>query len=170
MSSVKLYQQLENTLSPSLRHLAAPPEPKAPPPPPMCVLKRTGTRPFRFHGRQIASGTGWNSSARSWYEINLYVSEGDSIVTELRLFNKSTSSTDLFRVNEHDDWDAAIDWLERYNPAHDLAVDMSIDDPQLSIAEVSLRGLHLRRMMAELKQQYQSTLGELLYALKNQTD
>jgi hypothetical protein len=166
MSSIKLYQQMENTLSPSLRHLATPPEPKAPPQPPLCTLKRTGARPFRFHGRQVAGGTGWNTTAHSWYEINLYVTEGDSVVTELRLFCKNVNGTDLFRVNEHEDWDMAIAWLERYNPANDLTVDLNIDDSTLSIAEVSLRGLQLRRAMAELKMQFQSTLGELLYALK----
>ena len=63
MSSVKLYQQVANAISPQLRHLAEPPAEVMPiaeappaPLPPMQSLKRSGERPYVAHAASLEFG------------------------------------------------------------------------------------------------------------------
>lgn len=190
MSNVQLYTQVAAEVSPSLRPLV--PEPAgapmaaadddfaaeaflespsatgAPGGMPMMeqCLRVTGQRPRRFMGRHVAMATGWNNAVERWYEINLYESDAGHIVCDVRLFNKSADNSDLYRVARAADWAGAVSWLEGYDPAHDLVCNVGVDDETLSAADVSLRGIMIRQAILELKTQYQSLVGNLLYELK----
>ncbi|MEM8800734.1 MAG: hypothetical protein AAGF15_11720 [Pseudomonadota bacterium] len=189
MSNVQLYKQIADTVSPPLRSIVPEPEmadgdtamealteeffsetapaseefvmPMLPQ-----TLRVTGGRPVKFTGRHVAMATGWNTGVSQWYEINLYETEGDEIICEIRLFNKDEGSTDLYRVTKHQSWESAVSWFESYNPSNDLVCHVSVDDERLSAAEVSLRGIRIRQQMLELQTQYQTILGNLLYELK----
>ncbi|MEM7568212.1 MAG: hypothetical protein AAF337_00315 [Pseudomonadota bacterium] len=129
-------------------------------------LRITGTRPMTFTGRHVAMATGWNNTVPRWYEINLYESESGDIVCDVRLFGKSPDHHDLYRVGTEADWSSAVRWLESYNPAHDLSCDIAVDDESLSAAEIALQGISLRQEVFELRNQYDSLVGDLLYQLK----
>lgn len=189
MSNVQLYQQMADTVSPQLRNIVPSAEPAEEAPAveefaadvfseapaqgaafsmPMLAqsLRVTGGRPVNFTGRHLAMANGWNNGVARWYEINLYETDGGQIVCDIRLFNKDPDSTDLYRATTHDSWASAVAWLEAYNPAHDMICDLSLDDEALSAAEISLQGIRIRQQMLELRTQYQTTLGNLLYELK----
>ncbi|MEM6681112.1 MAG: hypothetical protein AAF607_02620 [Pseudomonadota bacterium] len=189
MSNVQLYSQVAAEVAPSLRSivpegaepmlaeedfapeefLAEEPSNAAPTMPQMPFrLRITGARPMHFTGRHLAMATAWSTSAPRWYEINLYETDSDEIICDVRLFHKAEGSSDLYRVTKHSDWHGAIDWLENYNTGHDIICDVGVDDAALSAAEVSLRGITVRQHILELKTQYQTILGNLLYELKVQ--
>lgn len=192
MTNVQMYTQVASEVSPSLRTIVPSPTDAGeaeladafaddilqdvptpqPPSSPAAMpamehnLRITGSRPLRFEGRHLAMATGWNTAVPRWYEINLYEATSGDIVCDVRLFNKSDEMHDLYRVSRHASWQSAAAWLEGYNPGHDLVCQVAVDDEQLSAAEVSLHGIAIRQQILELKTQYQTLIGHLLYQLK----
>jgi hypothetical protein len=177
MSSVKLYQQVANAISPQLRHLAEPPAaaemppapvaqaaPPAPTIPPMS-LRRTGERPYVFSGKPVATLSGYSTQLPFWYEINVYQDAADEYVTDLRLFHKDPNSADMFRVVEHDDMDSIFEYLERYDPSADLDPGKSIAEPTASSAMLALNAARLQLRVNQLTRHYQAVVGDLLQAL-----
>lgn len=189
MSNVQLYSQVAAEVSPSLRQVipetpetetadfaddfvsdalpsAASDAFSAPSPILDYVLRVTGSRPERFSGRHIAMATGWNNTVPRWYEINLYETEDGHIIVDVRLFHKSDDDSDLYHVETLNTWTEAARWLEGYNPANDIVCHVQVDDDRLSAAEVSLSGIALRQTILELRTQFRSLVGDLLYQLK----
>ncbi|MEO0411350.1 MAG: hypothetical protein AAF221_05865 [Pseudomonadota bacterium] len=190
MSNVQLYSQVANEVSPSLRQIvpeagdsaieeiesdfsadaleavsAGTPAPAQSPLLEQC-LRVTGSRPERFVGRHVAMATGWNNAVARWYEINLYEAQSGEIVCDVRLFNKTSDAHDLYRVAKVRDWRAAAAWLETYNPAKDLVCHVNVDDETLSAAEISLQGITIRQQILEMRTQFRTMVGDLLYQLK----
>jgi hypothetical protein len=175
MSSVKLYQQVANAISPQLRHLAEPPVEAMPiaeappaPLPPMQSLKRSGERPYVAHAAPVATLSGYSTELPFWYEINVYRTVADAYVTDIRLFHKNPNSADMFRVVEHDDMDDVFNYLERYDPSADLDPGRSISEPTASSASLALNAARLQLRVNQLTRHYQATVSELLNALHKQ--
>jgi hypothetical protein len=175
MSSVKLYQQVANAISPQLRHLAEPPADVMPvaaapvaPLPPLQSLRRTGERPYVANAAPVATLSGYSSELPFWYEINVYQNVSDDYVTDIRLFHKNPDSADMFRVVEHADLDDVFSYLERYDPSADLDPGRSISEPNASSASLALNAARLQLRVNQLTRHYQATVSELLNALHKQ--
>jgi len=181
MSNVQLYSQVAEEVGPALRSIVPEPsdadnsfdadefavseETSSAPTSMPFRLRVTGNRPHEFTGRHIAMATGWNNAVARWYEINLYQTDTSEVVCDIRLFNKDPEANDLYRVKQLPDWASAVSWLETYNAAHDLICDIGVDSDELSAAEVSLRGITIKAQILELKTQYQTIVGNLLFEL-----
>jgi hypothetical protein len=175
MSSVKLYQQVANAISPQLRHLVEPPvaAPIAPveaPRPPLQKLRRTGERPFIGHISEVATSSGYSTELPFWYEVNVYRTPDDSLVTDIRLFNKNPNMTDLFRVREHEDMEAVFAYFESYDASADLTPGRDVSSPTASSAALALSAARLQLQVNQLTRHYEAMIGDLLQALNKYLD
>ncbi len=132
------------------------------------TLRRSGARPYRFQGTEICSAVGWAEKLSVWHEINLFQSTAGKVVIDIRVFRKSPTEKDLFRVEERDSIEDAISFLESYDPTQDVLVDIPLDDPGVSLAELSLNGIVLRQRIDHTRRQYDALLGDLLHEIERQ--
>lgn len=128
-------------------------------------LRRTGERPLVFRGEEICCATSYVAGPPFWYEINVFRTGNDTFVADIRMFTKSENEKDRFVSHHAETFDEALSWLESYDPAGDIRVDLPLDDPHMPIAELGLRAAAVRLKVAEARRQYRDLLGDMLYAL-----
>ncbi|MGF1453881.1 MAG: hypothetical protein ACFB6R_00745 [Alphaproteobacteria bacterium] len=132
------------------------------------TLRRTGARPYRFQGTEICSAVGWAEKLAVWHEINIFQSVAGKVIVDVRVFRKSPTERDLFHVEERESIEDAISFLESYDPTQDVLVDIPLDDPAISLAELSLNGIVLRQRIDQTRRQYDALLGDLLHEIERQ--
>jgi hypothetical protein len=115
---------------------------------------------------ELCSATGHCGEGRLWHEINLWRTDEDRVVVDLRVFKKSPTEKDAFYIVEVDTLDEAAAWLEGFDPRQDVAVDLPLDEPCVAMADLGIRAAALRLRLDEATRQYRAVLGDLLYALK----
>ncbi len=132
---------------------------------PVQALKRTGRRPLLFNGQTIATLCGVTPALPFWYELNVHRTVIGSYVTDVRLFHKSPDHHDLFWVEEHDEMDGVVAYLERYDPSGDISVPREMATRAGSAAELALRTARLQMQVDAITQHYRALVGELLHTL-----
>lgn len=164
MMSVKLHDRADASL---LSHLGAPVQQRlreiAVPAMPMQSLRRTGMRPYGFNGAPLATVSGITPGLPFWYELNVFTTVVETYVCDVRLFHK-TDAPDLFRVVEQDDFEDALAWFERYDPAHDVRPGPALTDAKSNAAR-AIECARLQLELAAVVDHYRIVVGQLLTAL-----
>ncbi|WP_375401787.1 hypothetical protein [uncultured Sphingomonas sp.] len=132
---------------------------------PLRSLRRTGRRPLPFNGETLATVCGVTPSLPFWYEINVHRTVVGSYLTDVRLFNKTADELDLFWVQEHDELEDAVAYLERYDPAGDVTPPRQVAEIASSPVELALRIARLQLRVDQITQHYRALVGDLLNTL-----
>jgi hypothetical protein len=61
--------------------------------------------------------------------------------------------------------DAALGWLQAFDPTADLGADIDASDRRVSTTDIALRAAALRQRADRIELQYRSMIGELLYRM-----
>ncbi|MEO0498058.1 MAG: hypothetical protein AAF141_11950 [Pseudomonadota bacterium] len=129
-------------------------------------LRRTGQRPMSFTGRELCSAMSYASGTPLWYEINLYQTDDDDFVVDVRMFSKSENERDIHRAHRVSTVDAMFEWLEGHDPILDIESDcMTLSSDTMSPTEVALRAADIRMRVDEGRRQYRDLVGQILYDL-----
>jgi hypothetical protein len=72
---------------------------------------------------------------------------------------------DVFHARIFPDLDAALGWLQAFNPTADLDADIDSSDRSISTTDIALRAATLRQQTDRVEQQYRVMIGELLYRM-----
>ena len=129
-------------------------------------LRRTGARPVQFDGMLFAGMTGWNANSEMWHEINLYKRSDGIIIVDLRVFKKAPDRKDCFHVVQCDTLDEAATWLQAYDPGADIEIEIELDNPAMSLADLTVQAADLKIHLAEVDKQYRSLIGDLFYQIR----
>lgn len=143
----------------------APTSPQRAPTARKTTLRRTGARPLQFVGAELCSAMSYGPGSTFWYEVNLFQTADQKFIVDIRLFSKTGEDQDRFFVKMVSSFDEVMDYLETYEPANDLRVDLAIDDEGTPIAELCLQAVSLRARIHDARRQFRSIVGEVLYEL-----
>jgi hypothetical protein len=168
MTSLNL-QPLASENASQFRHLDAPTQARvqdlqtrALPPQ---ALRRTGLRPYAFNGVLVAMVSGITPALPYWYELNVYRTVLGTYVSDVRLFQKDSDRSDLFRVEEHADLDAVMSYFESYDPADDLQPAAQVMDQSTSNTRLALAAARLQMEVNQISDHYKALIGTFLQDL-----
>ena len=125
-------------------------------------IKRSGARPLKFTGSELAMAMSFTPDCPYWYEINLYRTTDSRFVVAVRLFHQSEDATDTIEAAQFDALEDALWHIETYDAANDLTVPMHQDPSDVSSAELAASAMELRSMIKIARHHYQSLAGEFL--------
>ncbi len=131
---------------------------------PQIILRRSGTKPYRFAGSVLAEANGYSSTCNLWHEINLYRHDDGGYVVNIRTFAKSASARDGFFVRRVDTMEDVLEVLEKHDAALDIKVSFSPSD-QITPATAMLKAVALRTSIDEAVRDYRALAGEVMYQL-----
>jgi hypothetical protein len=130
------------------------------------VLRRTGMRPFAVIARELASATSYQpGGAPFWYEVNLFSTVDGGHLIDIRRFDKTEGSSDLFRVIECYDLDSVIEALENFDPASDIVPKINLEIER-STVELAIAAATLKLSMLESRRQFRELVGDILHGLE----
>lgn len=127
------------------------------------TLRRTGRRPVFFEGVELCMAMSYVPGAAFWYEINIYRTVSDGFVVYVRLFSKKEQDTDLYRVFEAGSFEEVISFLEDYDAAEDVRIDVLADDQSAPLSELVVRALALRARIDDARRQFSALVGQILF-------
>jgi hypothetical protein len=130
------------------------------------TLRRSGARPMSFIGSELCSSMSYEPGTPLWYEISVYRTSSRSFVANVKMFSKNEDEKDRFSAYEAESFDEALAWLESYEPANDIRIDLPFDDPGLPAVELGIRAAAASMRLAEARRQYRDLVGEVLFALE----
>ncbi|MEL6318840.1 MAG: hypothetical protein AAFR16_14505, partial [Pseudomonadota bacterium] len=134
--------------------------------PKQITLRRTGAAPLTFVGGELAHAMSYTSGgAPFWYEVNVFRMQGAGFVGDVRMFAKRDGETDRFTVMVAESFDEVISFLENYDAAADVAIDLDLDDQELSLAELTAKALGVRIKAEQARRQYRNLVGQMLFDL-----
>ncbi len=133
-------------------------------------LRRTGKRPLNFKGTELCSAMSFTVGTPFWYEVNIYQKVDETFVVEIKMFAKNENDRELFRAKEISSFIDVFEYLENYQPAHDVdAGPMNFANSTKSVAEIGLQAAELRLKIEEARRQFGDLVGQILYALEEST-
>lgn len=135
----------------------------------MHTLRQSGGRPLTFSGAQLAMAMNYVPGAPFWYEINIFRLSDGRFVFDVRNFRTSADEDDSFHVFEAATFDELMSKLEGYDAADDVCIDFDLENPSLSVADLTFHAMALRIRVEEARRRYRSLVGQVLYEL-NQSD
>jgi hypothetical protein len=130
-------------------------------------LKRTGMRPLRCMGREVAAASSFTNGPSFWYQLNLVLTAEGQMLIDLRCYQKDASLPDQFQVIETVGLEDAISWLESHDPAVDIVPRIDLMAPHLSPAELAIEAAALKMKIFEARRQYKEMVGEILHGIGN---
>lgn len=129
------------------------------------TLRKSGARPISFSGRQLGFQSNYRIGTPLWHELNLYQTEDGRFVADIRVFQKGEGARDQFHVAVVDSLDEALAFFESYDPRMDLTAGFSLDDADLSPAELIVHAAKLKYEINETVNQYKAVLSAFLHEL-----
>jgi hypothetical protein len=132
----------------------------------MFTLRRSGARPMNFVGAELCSAMSYEPGTPLWYEINVFRTAARSFVASVKMFSKSEDEKDRFSAYETESFDEALSWLEDYEPANDIRIDLPFDNPALPPLELGIKAASASLRLAEARRQYRDLVGEVFFALE----
>jgi hypothetical protein len=129
------------------------------------TLRISGGKPIRMRAELLAEASSWTAGATTWHELALYRRETAGFAVGITTCRGTAGTGSVCHARTFPDLDAALTWLEEFDPTADLDVDIDASDRSISTAEIALRGAALRQRADRLVLQYRSMIGELLYRL-----
>lgn len=131
------------------------------------AIKRSGGRPLRFEGSELAMAMSYTSSIPYWYEINLYRTKDQKFVTAVRLFHQASDKQDTVRAWESASIDEAIDKMTRYDAGYDVPVELDFDGHGMPPSEMAAKAMQLQARISDMRHHYKSLVGEFLHELEH---
>lgn len=131
------------------------------------TLRKSGARPIAFSGRQLGFQSGYRVGTPLWHELNLYQTDDGRYVADIRVFQKGEAAMDQFHVVVVETLDEAIAFFEGYDPRTDIVAHFSVNDPELSPAELMVHAAKLKYEIQDTVNQYKAVLASFLHELNN---
>ncbi len=130
------------------------------------TLRISGSKPIRMSGELLAECNSWSAGAPAWQELVLYRREAGDYAAGIKTCRTSIGAPDVFHARIFPDLDAALGWLQAFNPVADLDADIDSSDRRISATDIALRAATLRQQTDRVEQQYRVMIGELLYRME----
>ncbi|MDX8348480.1 hypothetical protein SLH49_10825 [Cognatiyoonia sp. IB215446] len=132
-------------------------------------IKRTGARPLRFQGIELAMAMSFTPNIPYWYEINIYRTNHQSFVVAIRRFHQSEDVLDTTQAWEVGSLEDAIDLLLAYDASVDVPLSFDFQKLNAHAAEVATLGMQLCAQIEDSRHHFKSLVGEFLYDLENES-
>lgn len=129
------------------------------------TLRRSGKRPLFFEGSELCMAMSYVPGTAFWYEVNIYRTTAESFVVYVRLFTKREGENDLHRVLECETFEDVMHFLETYDAAEDVRVDVLADDESAPLSELVVRAMALRARIEDARRQFRGLVGQILFDL-----
>ena len=134
--------------------------------PDLVTLRRTGQRPINFRGATVAHGMSFRVGTPLWYEVNVFKASTGGFVGDVRMFTKADGEQDKFTVHIAGSLEEIVDFLEEYNPAEDIIVDVNFDDKTMTLADLTFKALAVRARSENAKAQYECLVCDIFSQLE----
>lgn len=132
----------------------------------MVTLRISGGKPMHMRADLLAECSSWSNGAPAWHEVVLYRQQNTAeFAVGIKTCGAAMGGNDVFHARLFPDLDAALAWLQIFNPIADLGADIDASDRRISTTEIALRAATLRQQADRVEQHYRSMIGELLYRL-----
>jgi hypothetical protein len=129
------------------------------------TLRVSGGKPVRMRADLLAECSSWSPGAPAWHEVVLYRREVGDYAVGLKTCRAPAGEADVFHARIFPDLDAALNWLQAFDPTSDLGVDIDASDRRISTTDIALRAAALRQRTDRVDLQYRAMIGELLYRM-----
>lgn len=129
------------------------------------TLRMSGGKPMHMRAELLAECSSWSAGAPAWQELALYRRDSGDFAVGMKTCRGPMGVSDVFHARVFADLDAALAWLQAFNPTTDLAADIDSSDRRISTTEIALRAATLRQHADRVEQQYRAMIGELLYRM-----
>jgi hypothetical protein len=129
------------------------------------TLRMSGGKPMRMRAELLAECSSWSPGAPAWHELALYRRETEDFAVGLKTCRGPAGDGDVFHARVFPDLDAALGWLQAFDPTADLGADIDASDRRVSTTDIALRAAALRQRADRIELQYRSMIGELLYRM-----
>ena len=128
-------------------------------------IVRSGARPLKFSGSELAMAMSFTPEIPYWYEINLYRTAESEFVAVVRLFHQSEDKRDSVEAWRFKSLDEALSAIEHYDAAQDVEFSAAAPSEEFAGAEIAVRALELHARIHAQRQHYRGLVGEILYEL-----
>jgi len=128
-------------------------------------IVRSGARPLKFSGSELAMAMSFSPEIPYWYEINLYRTTGSEFVAAVRLFHQSEDRRDTVEAWRFSSLDEALAAIEDYDAAQDVDFAAAIPRENMPGAEIAGQALTLQARVHAMRQHYRGLVGEILFEL-----
>jgi len=129
------------------------------------TLRVSGSRPIRMCGELLAECSSWSPGAPAWHELVVYRRQTEDFAAGIKTCHGSRDGAEVFHARIFPDLNAALGWLQAFNPTADLGADIDSSDRRISTTDIALRAATLRQRTDRVEQQYRVMIGELLYRM-----
>jgi hypothetical protein len=131
----------------------------------LITLRISGGKPMRMRAELLAEGSSRTAGAAAWHELALYRRDSGDFAAGIRTCRGAAGESDVFHARIFADLDAALAWLQAFDPTADLSVDIDASDRRISTTDIALRAAALRQRADRVGLQYRALIGELLYRM-----
>ena len=128
-------------------------------------ISRSGARPLKFNGSELAMAMSFTPEIPYWYEVNLYRTTESDFVIAVRLFHHAEDKQDTVEAWRCRSLDEALTTLEHYDAARDVEVTMLSPRQNMAASEVAAASLELHARIFAQRQHYRGLVGEILHEL-----
>lgn len=146
--------------------------PQTPPPTPTSVgqemtyrIKRSGARPLKFAGSELAMAMSFTPACPYWYEINLYRTTDIEFVVAVRIFHQAEDVQDNVEAWKFATLEDALWQIESYDAAGDIVAPFPDDMDSATPADLAADAMELRARIKAARQHYHGLAGEILCEL-----
>lgn len=129
------------------------------------TLRVSGGKPIHIRAELLAECSSWSAGAPAWHELALYHRDAADFAVALKTCRGPMGGSDVFHARIFPDLDAALVWVQGFDPTADLGADINSSDRRISTTDIALRAATLRQQADRVEQQYRSMVGELLFRL-----
>ena len=129
------------------------------------TLRLSGGKPMHMRAELLAECSSWSAGAPAWHELALYHRDAADFAVGLKTCRGPMGGSDVFHARVFADLDAALGWVQSFDPTADLGADIDSSDRRISTTDIALRAATLRQQADRVEQQYRAMVGELLYRL-----
>lgn len=128
-------------------------------------IARSGARPLKFAGSELAMAMSFTPELPYWYEINLYRTNASQFVLAIRLFHQSEEKRDTVEAWQFKSLDEALAAIEHYDAAADVEAVLPDTTGQHCAAEIAAQAFELRARIETQREHYRGLAGEILHEL-----
>ncbi|OYV39921.1 MAG: hypothetical protein B7Z80_05905 [Rhodospirillales bacterium 20-64-7] len=133
---------------------------------PAIALRVSGGKPLRVRGSMLAQCSSWSAGAPAWHELVLYDCGTDGCAVGVTTCRGPMGDSDVSHARLFSDLEAALAWLQAFDPTADLDAAIDSSDRRISTTDIALRAAALRQCADRVEKQYRVLVGELLYRLE----
>jgi len=128
-------------------------------------LRRSGQLPYIFQPLgEIGFATSYTPQLPFWYELNLWFSDEQKYVLNIRRFAKSDQERDSHIVKVASSTEEVLSAIESYDPLADITVSIDFSKP-MTLAEISLYGIELCGNIEIARKQYHDVVSEMFFCM-----